>query len=134
MFSQQQPARCPLPTARTARNSSIPTNPHAAQPRSQLLAATALWGERSYGVPPVPKQSCTLCVSCASRSGAGLLASMAPLEGMVLRGGLGGGGLAPRGAPLPPPPPPPLRSGSEEGSGRGQPAPVWVPVGFKGMG
>lgn len=34
-----------------------------------------------------------MCVSCASRSGAGLLASRAPLEGMVPRGGHGGGGL-----------------------------------------
>lgn len=47
------------------------------------------------GSPPIPERGRTLCVSCASRSGAGLLASRAPLEGMVPRGGHGGGGLAP---------------------------------------
>lgn len=64
---QQQPARCPLPTAPTARNSSIPTNPRAAQPRSPLPAATVLRGGAQLWGPPQSQNGAVPCACHAPR-------------------------------------------------------------------
>lgn len=99
---------CPRSSSRRDAPSPLPPLPEIAQslliPVQLSLAPPSLLplcsgGERSYGVPPISEWGRTLCVSCASRSGAGLLASRAPLEGMVPRGGHGGGGAWHREGP-----------------------------------
>lgn len=91
---QQQPARCPLPTAPTARNSSIPTNPRAAQPRSPLPAATVLRGGAQLWGPPNPRTGPYLVrvMRLAVRRGAAGVEGSAGGHGAE-GGARGGGGL-----------------------------------------
>lgn len=91
---QQQPARCPLPTAPTARNSSIPTNPRAAQPRSPLPAATVLRGGAQLWGPPQSQNGAVPCACHAPRGPArGCWRRGLRWRAWCRGGGTGGGGL-----------------------------------------